>query len=247
MTGKKYRVVALILAAVILAAGGVLCYRHFHQTAQPVTAEASAETAAAETVIFRQKDDRWKDDALGDSAYHMADSGCLTCCVAAALQMQQISVDGLPEDADDMYLVTGDEEIIFLYVNNGEDTISCSTNITRMEDAGAVNQFFSEQGVYDGQGNLQWDVLEQVTGVPVLRQDAAELPEGALDEYLADGCFPIVRVKMPKSGSTHYVLLTGSEDGTYQCMDPLQKKEQTVPLSDFHNQIYAVRVLQSPK
>ena len=195
MTGKKYRVVALILAAVILAAGGVLCYRHFHQTAQPVTAEASAETAAAETVIFRQKDDRWKDDALGDSAYHMADSGCLTCCVAAALQMQQISVDGLPEDAD----------------------------------AGAVNQFFSEQGVYDGQGNLQ------------------ELPEGALDEYLADGCFPIVRVKMPKSGSTHYVLLTGSEDGTYQCMDPLQKKEQTVPLSDFHNQIYAVRVLQSPK
>ena len=40
MTGKKYRVVALILAAVILAAGGVLCYRHFHQTAQPVTAEA---------------------------------------------------------------------------------------------------------------------------------------------------------------------------------------------------------------
>ena len=213
MTGKKYRVVALILAAVILAAGGVLCYRHFHQTAQPVTAEASAETAAAETVIFRQKDDRWKDDALGDSAYHMADSGCLTCCVAAALQMQQISVDGLPEDAD----------------------------------AGAVNQFFSEQGVYDGQGNLQWDVLEQVTGVPVLRQDAAELPEGALDEYLADGCFPIVRVKMPKSGSTHYELLTGSEDGTYQCMDPLQKKEQTVPLSDFHNQIYAVRVLQSPK
>ena len=167
MTGKKYRVVALILAAVILAAGGVLCYRHFHQTAQPVTAEASAETAAAETVIFRQKDDRWKDDALGDSAYHMADSGCLTCCVAAALQMQQISVDGLPEDAD----------------------------------AGAVNQFFSEQGVYDGQGNLQWDVLEQVTGVPVLRQDAAELPEGAPDEYLADGCFPIVRVKMPKSGS----------------------------------------------
>jgi uncharacterized repeat protein (TIGR02543 family) len=40
----------------------------------------------------------------------------------------------LPEDADDMYMVTGDEEIIFLYVNNGEDTISCSTNITRMDD-----------------------------------------------------------------------------------------------------------------
>ena len=43
------------------------------------------------------------------------------------------------------------------------------------------------------------------------------------------------------------IIVRRSEDGTYQCMDPLQKKEQIVPLSDFQNQIYAVRVLQSPK
>lgn len=213
-TRNTRRCLAAVLAAVLLlGAAASAFFWNRHRGAAPAVVETAQENAAEQVVFFRQKDDRWKTDTLGDSVYHMADSGCLTCCVAAALQMQQISVDGLPEDAD----------------------------------AGAVNQFFSEQGVYDGQGNLQWDVLEQVTGVPVLRQDAAELPEGALDEYLADGCFPIVRVKMPKSGSTHYVLLTGSEDGTYQCMDPLQKKEQTVPLSDFHNQIYAVRVLQSPK
>ena len=41
----------------------------------------------------------------------------------------------LPEDADDMYMVTGDEEIIFLYVNNGDDTISCTTNIIKMDAA----------------------------------------------------------------------------------------------------------------
>ena len=40
----------------------------------------------------------------------------------------------LPEDAGDMYMVTGDEEIILLYVNNGEETISCTTEITRMDD-----------------------------------------------------------------------------------------------------------------
>lgn len=40
----------------------------------------------------------------------------------------------LPEDADDMYMVTGDEEILFLYINNGDETIRCSTNITRMVD-----------------------------------------------------------------------------------------------------------------
>ena len=40
----------------------------------------------------------------------------------------------LPKDADDMYMVTGDEEILFLYINNGDETIRCSTNITRMVD-----------------------------------------------------------------------------------------------------------------
>ena len=40
----------------------------------------------------------------------------------------------LPEDADDMYMVTGDGEVIFLYINNGEDTISCSTKIIRTVD-----------------------------------------------------------------------------------------------------------------
>ncbi|WP_051409950.1 hypothetical protein [Enterocloster asparagiformis] len=33
-----------------------------------------------------------------------------------------------------MYMVTGDEEILFLYINNGDETIRCSTNITRMVD-----------------------------------------------------------------------------------------------------------------
>ena len=112
-------------------------------------------------------------------------------------------------------------------------------------DAGEVNQFFSEHGVYDSAGNLLWEMLEQTAGVSVRKQDAAELQDGELDQELAAGRYPIVRVKMPKSGSYHYVLLVGSADGTYLCMDPLQTKEQTVPLSDFGGKIYAVRVLQS--
>ena len=182
-----------------------------HRGAAPAVVETAQENAAEQVVFFRQKDDRWKTDTLGDSVYHMADSGCLTCCVAAALQMQQISVDGLPENAD----------------------------------AGEVNQFFSEHGVYDSAGNLLWEMLEQTAGVSVRKQDAAELQDGELDQELAAGRYPIVRVKMPKSGSYHYVLLVGSADGTYLCMDPLQTKEQTVPLSDFGGKIYAVRVLQS--
>ena len=197
-TKHTRRCLAAVLAAVLLlgAAAGAFFWNR-HRGAAPAVVETAQENAAEQVVFFRQKDDRWKTDTLGDSVYHMADSGCLTCCVAAALQMQQISVDGLPENAD----------------------------------AGEVNQFFSEHGVYDSAGNLLWEMLEQTAG--------------ELDQELAAGRYPIVRVKMPKSGSYHYVLLVGSADGTYLCMDPLQAKEQTVPLSDFGGKIYAVRVLQS--
>ena len=67
----------------------------------------------------------------------------------------------------------------------------------------------------------------------------------ALDECLQNGDDPIVLVKMPKSGSFHFVLLVGSSDGEYQCMDPLQPEEQTVPLSYFGSQIYGMRVLHA--
>lgn len=40
----------------------------------------------------------------------------------------------LPEDADDMYTVTGDEELILLYVNNGSESISCNSEIIRIDN-----------------------------------------------------------------------------------------------------------------
>ena len=100
-TKHTRRCLAVVLAAVLLlgaAVGAVFWNRH--RGATSVAVETAQENAAEQVVFFRQKDDRWKTDTLGDSVYHMADSGCLTCCVAAALQMQQISVDGLPENAD---------------------------------------------------------------------------------------------------------------------------------------------------
>ncbi|MEY8336564.1 doubled motif LPXTG anchor domain-containing protein [Lachnospiraceae bacterium 62-35] len=39
----------------------------------------------------------------------------------------------VPENADDTYVLTGEEEIIFLYINNGDETVSCSTSILRTE------------------------------------------------------------------------------------------------------------------
>lgn len=210
MQKKRFNFWIPVLLAVILLAGicaGFLYYRHAH-SAEPVSVETTLEYAPENVVYFYQKDDAWKSDRLGDSVYTMEDSGCLTCCVAAILQMQDISVDGLSADA------------------------------------GAVNRLFSEKGVYDGEGNLQWDVLEQVTGVSVVKQEASELDDGALDAYLAQEHYPIVRVRVGGDGSYHYVLIVCSRDGEYWCMDPLEETQTLVPLSAFGGKVYAVRVLR---
>lgn len=211
MQKKCHKIWILIVIIVVLLAGlgtGYVLYRW--QRAAPVSVETTLEYAPENVVFFYQKDDAWKADKLGDSQYTMDGSGCLTCCVAAVLQMQGFSVDGLSADAD----------------------------------AGEVNQFFSEQGVYDNEGNLQWDMLEQVTGVSVTKKDASELADEELDKHLEDGCYPIVRVRVGGDGSYHYVLIVSSEDGEYWCMDPLKNAETLVPLSEFGGKIYAVRFLQ---
>lgn len=211
MQKKCHKIWILIVIIVVLLAGlgtGYVLYRW--QRAAPVSVETTLEYAPENVVFFYQKDDAWKADKLGDSQYTMDGSGCLTCCVAAVLQMQGFSVDGLSADAD----------------------------------AGEVNQFFSEQGVYDNEGNLQWDMLEQVTGVSVTKKDASELADEELDKHLEDGCYPIVRVRVGGDGSYHYVLIVSSEDGEYWCMDPLENAETLVPLSEFGGKIYAVRFLQ---
>lgn len=211
MQKKRHKIWILIILLLVLLAGlgtGYVLYRR--QSAVPVSVETTLEYAPENVVCFYQKDDAWKSDKLGDSQYIMSNSGCLTCCVAAVLQMQDFSVDGLSADAD----------------------------------AGEVNQFFSEHGVYDSEGNLQWDVLEQLTSVSITKKDASELEDGELDAYLEDGCYPIVRVRVGGNGSWHYVLIVSSTDGEYWCMDPLEEEETLVPLSDFGGKIYAVRYLQ---
>lgn len=42
----------------------------------------------AEAVLYRQDDERWRDDRLGNSKYTMSSSGCLVSCIASALSME---------------------------------------------------------------------------------------------------------------------------------------------------------------
>lgn len=126
---------------------------------------------------------------------------------------------------------------------------TCISSLMLLEEAagyktpGALNQFFSERQVYDAQGNIQWGMLEQVLGLRFLRKNSGEMEPGDLEQLLTEGVYPIVRVRMRGLGNVHYVLVVKSEEGEFWCMNPLNEKEELVPLSDFGNRIYGIRYI----
>lgn len=86
----------------------------------------------------------------------------------------------LPEDADDMYIVTGDEEVIFLYVNNGGDTISLSAEIIRTD--GGVQKVQKTRRVtvksyQEAYGNEEVDLISKPAQMPVPAQDGIKGPD----------------------------------------------------------------------
>lgn len=187
------------------------------RTRGSVRVKSQSDYTAEKTVYFLQKDPQWGDEKLGSSSYTMAGSGCLTACIASALQMQNIAVSEIQKASD------GDS----------------GKTIT----PGILNKYFSEQGVYDSKGNIQWIALEKTLGVEIVKRKAGELRNGELDTLLSKGVFPIVYVRMYGVGSFHFVLITGSVNGEFLCMDPLNEKQVEVPLSRYGGRIYAVRYI----
>ena len=60
---------------------------------------------------------------------------------------------------------------------------------------------------------------------------------------LVNDIYPIARVKL-SYGVGHFVLIVGSENGEYLCMDPLKEKQEPVPLSEFGDKIYFIRYFE---
>lgn len=96
----------------------------------------------------------------------------------------------VPENADETYMVTGSEDIIFLYVNNGDDTIRCTTSISRMEDGEEKVKKTHSVTVKDfetayGDENVNYisaPVQQPETTVPETQSPAAEETETAAPE-----------------------------------------------------------------
>lgn len=102
---------------------------------------------------------------------------------------------------------------------------------------GQLNQRFSEAGVYDREGNLQWDKAEGLDGIQVKVYQSHYREE--MDHLLKEGKYPILCVRRHGWGNRHYVLATGVKDGEFLCMDPLEGR--LVKLSEYGSRIYLLR------
>ena len=186
--------------AVVIALG--LCL-FFIRVRNGIQVRATVDyTVSEQAVLYRQDDEKWADDKLGNSVYSMAGSGCLVSCIATA-------------------------------ISDGENMIT----------PGELNKLFSENGVYDTEGNIQWGQISEMDGfeVEVFSSPSNE----TIEKCLADGKYPIVRVRMKGLGNFHYVLIVGTEAGKYVCMDPLE--DELIMLSDYGNRVYAIRCVWKEK
>ncbi len=103
-----------------------------------------------------------------------------------------------------------------------------------------LNRLFGENGVYNDQGDIVWGQLKEAlpqTQVIV----ASSVLEEEIENLLDQGHYPVVKVRVGGNGAAHWVLLVGSENGEYVCMDPLSKDGKLIPLSCHGGMVYRMR------
>ncbi|MDE7176199.1 MAG: hypothetical protein K2O59_00100 [Lachnospiraceae bacterium] len=80
---RKIRIFIIILCLFFMMIGAVaLRFRGGH-----VVSANEDVVPAVKIVLYRQDDERWADETLGDSGYTMGKSGCLVSCIASAVTM----------------------------------------------------------------------------------------------------------------------------------------------------------------
>lgn len=111
---------------------------------------------------------------------------------------------------------------------------------------GELNRLFTEQGVYNASGDVIWGNISSVypeATVTVYKSVDEQAIETALDQQQ----YPLVRVKNRGDGYWHWVLLLGSGDDGYLCMDPLYSEKVARPLSAHGNTVYSWRLVTLPE
>ena len=101
MIRKNILFAILLLIFLCLAASFFAFLRFRGSKVIKVSREAMNITPCEDIVLFRQDDERWAEEKLGDSDYSMQKSGCLVTCIAAALSMSGETVT--PESLNELF------------------------------------------------------------------------------------------------------------------------------------------------
>lgn len=80
--------VLLVIFCFLLAGTGFVCFR-LRNGVQVRPPQGSDILPDTEVVLYRQDDERWGENRLGDSEYTLRSSGCLVSCIASALSMER--------------------------------------------------------------------------------------------------------------------------------------------------------------
>lgn len=100
---KKYLIRILCIAIPVL-----FLVAFFWRIRGSVILTPSETIPVSETIFYSQNDSRWKEDRLGDSDFTMGKSGCLVTCMAAAIQMENLAMNGLtPGDLNQYFAKRG--------------------------------------------------------------------------------------------------------------------------------------------
>lgn len=203
MVRKKKAVIGILFLAVCFFTGTFFFF--WLKRDRGIAVKPMGDYPARQVIAYYQRDERWKEDALGNSGFSMGGSGCLTSCIASALSTEA-------------------------------EALGTGFSIT----PGELNRIFGEQEVYNAQGDIVWaQIKEALPWIQVVV--ASSVKEKEIESLLADGHYPIVKVKAGGHGASHWVLLVGSRDGEYLCMDPLEPDGELVPLSRHGGMVYRMR------
>ena len=128
--------------------------------------------------------------------------------------------------------------------------VTCITSMILMQDIPVpeldeitpktLNEYFSKNGVYDSEGNLDWTKAGKVLGVEFIVCDSSEFKGSGMEKLLNEKKYPIVCVKT-HNGNYHFVLVVGSDEDNFLCMDPMNEDGNVTSMSKFDDKIYSVR------
>lgn len=243
---KRIFLACLALAAALLAVVGFLWARDIQAVffvrrgnEQAVTLVPERPWEVPEVVYyFWQKDPQWAGDHLGKARDTMASSGCLVCSLAAGLRMQEHGVKPDGEPGSDPGRQPGGET-----ESHGIPAIKgVRRDPSPVLTAGELNRRFSDAQVYTDHGAVIWDRIPEAVPETV-SYVAEEVRREEIDQFLAQGIFPVVKVRVGGTGAFHWVLLIGADENSYLCMDPLREGQSPVSLEEFQNRVYAMRAV----